>query len=192
MSNVISEYLVVSECLKTQILFSASENNTITPVSIIPSTDTAFKQSLQAKFPNSLIQSSLDIKMLEFRVKIGSIAEYVLPQVVLDGLASPVEANRALLQSMWTAERKQIDVLHQINPSASTRVRGELTLLNKGTSESYYLEEFLSVLTSQATYPLSPGEDVLLSLKDVGYGLLSAADEILFAGIFTHYMAIIE
>ncbi|NJL89705.1 MAG: hypothetical protein HC916_07820 [Coleofasciculaceae cyanobacterium SM2_1_6] len=137
------------------------------------------------------MQSQLEITQLDLRVKISSIAEYTLPTTALDGISSPVLINKDLLVSLWNSPRKQIDVLHQIS-SNPQRVRGSLSLVNRGSSELYYLEDLLTTLTTEIRYPLTEGEDIMLSLTDAGYGLLTGSDEVLFTGVFTHYLGIIE
>lgn len=183
--------IVTSEGLKSQIFFNSAFTPT-TPQSILPSTSTNFKSSLQAKFPNAIVQSSLEINLLELRIKINSITDYSLPASALDGISSPVQINKDLLLSLWNSQRKQLDIVHKIGATTPPRIRGSLSLVNRGSAELYYLEDFLSIMTTGNLYPLTDDEDILLQLKDAGYGLLTGVDEVLFTGVFTHYLTVIE
>lgn len=183
--------IVTSEALKTQIFFNSAFTPT-SPQSILPSTTTPFKTALETKFPNAIVQSSLEINLLELRVKINSITDYSLPPSALDGISSPVQINKDILLSLWNSPRKQLDIVHKISATTATRTRGSLSLVNRGSAELYYLEDFLSIMTTGGLYPLTEGEDILLQLKDAGYGLLTGVDEVLFTGVFTHYLTVIE
>ncbi len=179
----------ITESLKSQIHFSQGSINNTTPVSILPSTNTALKQSLQAKYPSAVISSYLEIRLLDLSVKIDSITEYELPESVIEGVVSPVGQNRDLVRSLWDNPRKQLNVYHKFGIGVN-RLRGSISLLNKGSVNSYYLENLMGILTTEASYPVSANEDILIGLADAGYGLLLAADEILFTGVFTHYLTV--
>lgn len=181
----------VSENLKTQVYFNSSTNNNLTKIAIIPSTaNTPIKVALQAKYPGAVIQSKLEIIMLELRVRITSSPEYNLPASAIDGTSTDVTINRDLIRSLWDNPRKQLDIWHRIDSNSPLRVRGSLSLLNKGSAELYYLEDFLGVFTTEGTYPLSDTEDIQINLKDCGYGFLQGIDEILFTGIFKHTVSV--
>jgi len=181
----------VSENLKTQVYFNSSTNNDLTKIAIIPSTiNTPIKAALQAKYPGAVIQSKLEIIMLELRVRITSSPEYNLPASAIDGTSTDVTINRDLIRSLWDNPRKQLDIWHRIDSNSPLRVRGSLSLLNKGSAELYYLEDFLGVFTTEGTYPLSNTEDIQINLKDCGYGFLQGIDEILFTGIFKHTVSV--
>lgn len=173
------EKITATEFLKVNRFHSIVENNNTDIFNITPNYITPLRNSLEAKYSSSTVQSILFCQSIDIRASITSIADFIYPDTVLDGVTPSIQANMDLLKALWSQERREINCYQKRETTDPWTFRGAVALPNRVRSGAYYFEQLLSVIKPDGSYETQADEALGIGLVNNSFGLLSGLDEIL-------------
>ncbi len=129
-------------------------------------------------YSDQIISYNLFIKNLKAYSSVKSIASAMLPDIRLED--SDVERLYKTLDIEWKSQRKQLD-MYIASEEGDWLPIGSLSLLNP-EGYPYRVHSLQEYYTDNLAIELGANSKVGVAIKDVGFGLLNAADEVVIYG----------